>query len=212
MTIPNLISHYQKESTATQLKETYSTIAQAVRMSEAENEEVAGWNFADVNGIVVFDKYLAPYLKCTKKMIGAGAIKYYKPNGQRETNLAIMSGGAGVYTLLSGVQIIVGNGVVTSDSAKNIAGRMLMIDLNGYDTKPNRIGRDTFFMYLTIANGFVMHYSNDREYGRIQRTRKQLKDGPSNENYQCNYMGRGIWCGALIQRDGWKISDDYPWK
>ena len=22
----------------------------------------------------------------------------------------------------------------------------------------------------------------------------------------------GRYCGALIQHDGWKISDDYPWK
>ena len=214
MTIPNLISHYQKESTATQLKKTYSTIAQAVRMSESENEEVAGWDMSNKNRIEVFDKYLAPYLKCSKKDINAGDIKYYNPSGTQETGLAIMRGGAAVYTLLSGVQLIVNNGVVTGvDPIKGAGtGMGLIVDLNGYNTKPNRFGRDTFFLLVTTEKGSILHYSDDGELGTVQRTRKQLKDGPSNQNYQCNYGGRGMWCGALIQRDGWKISNDYPWK
>ena len=56
-----------------------------------------------------------------------------------------------------------------------------------------------------------MHYSDDGELGAVQRTREQLKNGPSREGYQCSTQGRGMWCGALIQRDGWTISKDYPW-
>lgn len=209
MTIPNLITHYQKESVATQLKKTYSTITQAVRMSESENGEVAGWDMADKRKEVVFDTYLAPYLKCSKKEIKAQEINYYNPNGQRESGLAIVRGGATAYTLLSGVQILVGNGVILGTGYDK--GMGLMIDLNGYDTLPNRFGRDTFYLIISPERGTLLTFSDDGEFGSVQRTRKQLLNGPSRYNYQCNKKGRGIWCGALIQKDGWKISKDYPW-
>lgn len=28
----------------------------------------------------------------------------------------------------------------------------------------------------------------------------------------CSKLSQGKWCSALIIQDGWKISDDYPWK
>ena len=213
ITIPNLIAHYQKESVATQLKKTYSTISQAVRMSEAENGEVAGWDMADKRKEVVFDTYLVPFLKCSKKEVKAQEINYYNPNGQRESGLAIVRGGATAYTLLSGVQIVVNNGVVTGVGPNAGAGTGfgMIIDLNGYDTLPNRFGRDTFYMVITTEKGTILSFSDDGEMGTVQRTRKQLLNGPSRYNYQCNKNGRGMWCGALIQKDGWKISKDYPW-
>ena len=45
MTIPTLMTNYQKKSTATQLKKTYATISNAVRLSEEENGELSGWEF-----------------------------------------------------------------------------------------------------------------------------------------------------------------------
>lgn len=67
-------------------------------------------------------------------------------------------------------------------------------------------------MIVTTEKGTLLHNSDDGELGTVQRTRNQLKNGASSYNYQCNYQGRGLWCDALIQRDNWKISDDYPWK
>ena len=213
MTIPALITHYQKESVATQLKKTYSTISQAVRMSESENGEVAGWDMSNKQKADVFDTYFAPYLKVSKNAIKAQELDYYSPGGQRETGLAIIRGGAYSYTLLSGVQIIVNNGVVTGVGPNQGAGTAigLLIDLNGYNTKPNRFGRDAFYLLVTTEKGTILDYSDDGELGTVQRTREQLLNGPSRCNYQCNKRGRGKWCGALIQKDGWKISKDYPW-
>ena len=47
MTIPTLMTNYQKKSTATQLKKTYATISNAVRLSEEENGELSGWEFEE---------------------------------------------------------------------------------------------------------------------------------------------------------------------
>ena len=115
--------------------------------------------------------------------------------------------------MLSGVELLVNSGDIQSNP--QIIGKAqtscMIIDLNGHNTKPNRFGRDAFFACINTEKGFTMHYSDDGELGAVQRTREQLKNGPSREGYQCIKQGRGMWCGALIQRDGWTISKDYPW-
>lgn len=217
ITIPTLMTNYQKKSTATQLKKTYATLANAVRLSEEENGELSGWEFkkngTSTKSIQVFDKYLAPYLKVTKKEVNGSNFTYYKPNGQREASLAILSGKSALYTMLSGVELLVNSGDIQYNPP--IIGKAqascMIIDLNGHNTKPNRFGRDAFFACINTEKGFTMHYSDDGELGAVQRTREQLKNGPSREGYQCSKQGRGMWCGALIQRDGWTISKDYPW-
>ena len=217
MTIPTLMTNYQKKSTATQLKKTYATISNAVRLSEEENGELSGWEFEEngtsTKSIQVFDKYLAPYLKVTKKEVNGSNFTYYKPNGQREAGLAILGGKSALYTMLSGVELLVNSGDIQCNPP--IIGKAqtscMIIDLNGHNTKPNRFGRDAFFACINTEKGFTMHYSDDGERGAVQRTREQLKNGPSREGYQCSKQGRGMWCGALIQRDGWTISKDYPW-
>lgn len=217
MTIPTLMTNYQKKSTATQLKKTYATISNAVRLSEEENGELSGWEFEEngtsTKSIQVFDKYLAPYLKVTKKEVNGSNFTYYKPNGQREASLAILGGKSALYTMLSGVELLVNSGDIQYNPP--IIGKAqascMIIDLNGHNTKPNRFGRDAFFACINTEKGFTMHYSDDGERGAVQRTREQLKNGPSREGYQCSKQGRGMWCGALIQRDGWTISKDYPW-
>lgn len=216
ITIPTLISNYQKKSTVTQLKKTYAMLANAVRLAEEENGEISGWELNSKtkhNGITLFDNYLAPYLKFSKKEINGSSLQYFKPNGQREAGLAILRGRSAVYTLLSGVDILVPSGEVTSSPLITGKGTAIgmMVDINGYNTKPNRFGRDAFFILLLTEKGLALHYSDDGELGSVPRTREQLKNGPSKESYQCNKQGRGMWCGALIQRDGWTISKDYPW-
>lgn len=49
MTIPTLISKTQKKEAVTRLKGAYSQIAQAIRMSEADNGDISNWDFSDIN-------------------------------------------------------------------------------------------------------------------------------------------------------------------
>lgn len=212
ITIPMLISNYQKKLTVTQLKETYSMFSQAVRLSESENGEVAGWQIESRKNVEFFDTFLAPYLKNFKAKSKANSLVYYTPGGKKETGLAIIRGGAVVYTLLSGVQILVNDGTVIGDQQKDGTFRLsVLIDLNGYNSPPNKFGRDTFFVQINSARGIVFSYLDDGEDSNKYKTREQLKDGPSKFSYQCNKNGRGLWCGALIEKDGWNISRDYPW-
>ena len=45
LTLPNIITNYQKKVTVERLKKTYSTLWQAVQMSVVDNDEVETWNF-----------------------------------------------------------------------------------------------------------------------------------------------------------------------
>lgn len=84
MTIPVMISSYNKHITETRLKKFYSLFNQAIKLSVAENGEVEGWdsywdaakNIYDEDGNVkensdvvdaAFEKYLAPYMKVMTK-------------------------------------------------------------------------------------------------------------------------------------------------
>lgn len=76
ITIPILMTNYKKHVIETELKEFYSIMNQALKLSEYDNEDMDGWEWShstkrDDNGNVQwnksdyewFQKYLQPYLK-----------------------------------------------------------------------------------------------------------------------------------------------------
>ena len=215
MTIPGLITNVQKTRTATELKKAFAEISVAVRMAESEYGDISGWTYdastsSAIGAAGMFDTYLLPFMKISRKEVRGQDLIYYKPNNKRETGLAILRGNSVSYTLLSGVQMIVSNNSIWTlgGSTSHIS---LILDLNGYESMPNRFGRDTFYVMLYPNKGVFLHAEDDGEWGSKTRTRRELINGPSAQQYQCNPNGRGLWCGALIQKDGWKIAPDYPW-
>ena len=199
MSIPTLITNVQKTRTASELKKAYADISVAMRMAEGEFGDITGWTYDNKTSSAIacaalFDTYL----------------KYYTPSGAAESQLAVLRGNSVAYTLLSGTQMIVSNNSIGTNKGA-MGSIQMIIDLNGYHQKPNRFGRDAFFLYLLPTKGVRFHSISDGESFDKIKTRKQLLNGPSSNGYQCNKSGRGMWCGALIQKDGWKISPDYPW-
>lgn len=208
ITIPSLITKYHQRETVTKLKDTYSIITNAVRLSEAENGDLSGWDLSNGKSYENFDNLIFPYLKSSSRKLNGGAISYLRPDGKtKESSFTVLAQGGYSYTLLSGVQLF-----VPSNVNKNWIG--VLIDLNGYSRRPNQMGRDAFYLLIYPGLGVQFNQYNDSEYnsGKIVfKTREQLKDGPAQYSNQCNKKGKGMWCGALIQRDGWQISKDYPW-
>ena len=81
MTISTLINNYKKKQTSVKLKRFYSTINQAIQLSEIDNGSVFTWNkedqALDENGDNIseaqknssaqfYNTYLAPYIKTVK--------------------------------------------------------------------------------------------------------------------------------------------------
>lgn len=203
ITIPTLITNYQKKITATKLKKTYAELTNAVKLSEADNGEVSGWNITNKSE-ENFDEYILPYIKASKK--NYSSLNYTCANGNNCHVLGIAHSKTAVYTLLSGVDIIT---LQYNSNEKYID---TVVDLNGVNNKPNKIGKDTFYIYIHPKLGLRMSQENQGEANQgitSYKSRKTLLNGPASYGYNCKNLG--IWCGALIQRDGWTISKDYPW-
>ncbi|MBQ8460734.1 prepilin-type N-terminal cleavage/methylation domain-containing protein [bacterium] len=198
ITIPQLLTNYQKRQTTTKLKKIYSELQQAVKLSEADNEDWTGWDF-DLKGVDFFDKYLFPYIKGITKDSNPKTLKgiYKRPNMQNDKDMLIIIRPSITYKTLNGTNITLSNITHEEFTAINI-----MVDLNG-DFGPNVWGKDTFIFMFNRNNG--LHLQGYRE----NNTRENLL---TDDNlYSCNKNKLGTWCGELIRLDGWEISKDYPW-
>ncbi len=211
MTIPALITRYQKFQTVTKLKGAYSQLAQAIRLSQDDNGDVEGW---DLTGVDWFEKYIAPYMKVSKTSLkdvnDVSSIVYKEISGNRETGLAIINnavyGSAYSYTLLNGVQIF----VTTYNKGRRA---FFFVDINGIFTLPNKFGRDTFMFDFNQDKGLVPFgfYADNECTPPVSGNRHDYYKNTSCYRYACNRQSRGMFCAALIVTDGWQISPDYPW-
>ena len=213
LTLPTLIGKYQKHQTVVGLKKAYSEINNAVRMSVAENGDISTWSW-EVDEAWL-NKYILPYFKIVNTMTMAEAKSkaggtYYGISGQ-PIYLGITSGSwpAKVITIPSGAQIWMGynQGANKSDYFYG-----LYIDING-PKKPNTFGKDVFVTRFWRDNGQVLFdvYLGTGIDLTKARTIVELKNYNGNPPNRCRKDGTGIWCGALIQAEGWEIKDDYPW-
>lgn len=207
ITIPTLITKYQKKVTVTRLKYAYSVLSQAIEQAEATNGDITNWNF-DEN---VFEKYLMPNMKKVKKYnsvygYNALGITYKQISGIPETGLAVMYART-IYILANGTQIFF------YPTSTNSTVKGLIIDINGF-SKPNQFGKDLFCFFITKEHKLhPMGRYSTRECpftSEPNNDRNILKNSPCYA-YACNKNSRGMWCGALIMTDNWKIAPDYPW-
>ncbi len=220
LTIPTLISNYNKRQTVTKLKQTYSILSQALTMAQVKDGDPTTWDVAGIYGTTVGDpnfnreeaiekfvtKYLVPYMKVSKTYGNANASQinydgFYSPSGKRSNQSTW-----GYYLLLSNnVLVLTGigtsgcvggtnpDGSCVSTEYRNI---VFYVDINGY-SKPNTLGKDVFLMTFNLQNKqFGFHKYN------ISRS-SMLRSCRTDDGAQV--------CGYLIYLDGWQIKDDYPW-
>lgn len=212
MTLPALITNYQKKVSATRLEQTYSMLSQAFLLAQKDHEDIQYWNFGGgqdaTNGgnfktatTTFTETYLLPYLKGATSLgfmtlSQAGYKKSFTAlNGNSLTN--------GNLTLADMNYLIdLPNGVTlflrcNNNSSVTISQIVIYADINS-KAKPNMFGRDAF-AFTIDATGFKFF---GQEYNRTILLRDSCKKSTEWGN---------IRCGALIMKDGWEIKDDYPW-
>lgn len=200
ITIPGLITSYNKKITETRLAKFYSVFNQAIRLSVAENGDVDTWDeYWDNNGTVTggqenqtgveqaFDTYLRPYMQ----------IAYKKRIHHREDKIlyVLPDGGAFAYNVWGTRDIT----FFPKDAEK-------CIERN----KP--IGTCSFmFIFYPIADTptWKHHYNKGLEpyLYNWNGNETSLKSGAT---YSC--ASNGYYCTAMIKNNGWKIPKDYPLK
>ncbi len=216
LTMPTLIKNYQKHETVNRLKETYSILYQAVRMSETENGLLETWEIPNTYynantytyGKAFFTQYLKPYLKVAKECKYLSnecwADKYTWANGVADDTYFPSSKNKTYGMVLANGSVI---GFWPRGSFCEI-----YVDLNG-KKGPNKIGKDVFDIVIakTPRNDSFGNFNKSGVYmyGQgIQRT--VLTSGELGcSKTATTYVGS--YCGALIIHDGWKIEKYYPW-
>lgn len=219
LTLPSVITKYQKKQTVAQLKVVYSILNQAVARSIVDNGELEYWDWVNVEAgsprfTVFAEKYILPYINGVQKnsdytMLWKRLDGIYDNSGSYSRTWVEYKLANGTLLSFDGIYYPAedsGNRVKTSLA--------VFVDLNGYK-KPNRAGRDVFVFTLFpyTSNNFVAGYYEYCGSGarHFNLTREQLLQDGYCAACNKNYSGMGYGCAALIQKDGWEIKDDYPW-
>lgn len=206
MTLPSVIKHYQKQRTVSQLKKAYTVMAQALKMSTIDNGDLSNWDVSNYpNSKDYVEKFFKPYLKTIKTCNTPSECGYKGPNANRDIWACYNSkgtvtcysrwypNGTTALVLPDGVHVI----FQTKDSYGNAItspSRGISVDING-SKGPNAYGKDYF--------GFIINNKGLLPAGNAL-SEQDLKSN-------CSKDGMKTLCTAKIVKDGWKISDDYPW-
>ena len=204
MTLPSVITHFQKQKTVSQLKKAYTTISQALKMSIIDNGDLNNWDVANyTNSKDYVEKFFKPYLKTIKTCNIRQECGYnnnssspwacYGINGNVRCVEYWQDNQKTALVLPDGVHVI----FPTFDTYNNVISspsRSIYIDING-SKGPNAYGKDFFEFSMNDKGLFPAGYD---------QSENDLKTNCSKDGYK-------TLCSAKIARDGWKISDDYPW-
>lgn len=207
MTIPGLISKYNKQRVEVNLKETYSILQQTLQ--HVSNDDIAFDPVIKEYEVKAwFEKYIAPYMKYLRVCYDAagcwqtkGPTKNLNGNNAyaQRTNIGIGSGIATV-RLYNGANLCM-DSYSRSDAKTfhgiNATGEVLIIfiDANG-DTGPNVVGQDIYALAFT-ENGLIPSGS------MVSNT--EIDNNCSTSSTAAN---AGYYCLTKLKNNGWVIPDD----
>lgn len=213
MTLPALIGNYQKHVTVNKLKKSYTTLAQMFVRAQEENGGMETWDFSSLGDLSqanafnevlpkIAQTYFLPYLDVLQDC-GTSCKRVKKNNYKWLNNQLINQYDSKLY-----YTIFLKDGSIIFFSVNNNGVKLfdilISVDING-DKGPNVTGKDVFNYYLNAGN-----VSRTNFWG-LTGTNIKRETLLNDSGRGCNKNANGQYCGALIQYDGWKISDDYPW-
>ena len=205
ISVPILFENYTKEETITRLKKAYSVLSQTTALAIAEEGPIVSWKTENTTASQFAGLYVKPYLNimqdCNTRTTGNCAFKYSPLNSKSVSSL---NNTWDRFYLADGQLVAFRTPTNTKDGISSL----IYVDING-KKKPNKLGRDVFvFIYWVYhpsnvnATGKFIPYGGDWSRAAITGT---------GYPYCCNRQKTGELCAALIVKDSWRISKDYPW-
>lgn len=219
ITIPTLISNYQKKQYVIQLQKVYTTVNQAL-VQIASNSSCVG----DLACTGLFDTTttsqslgdaLVPYFKVVKNCetntnqgcMSNSISQYYDGSNPRinmdATNSVyrfITADGAAFY-IYNNKDNCSNNRGVNNSSPSKMCGEF-NVDVNGPQKGPNNMGRDVFYFYITNGKGPLLYPVGGRDMN-ISGTSYYWKDmgacTPANGN-------SSNFCTGKIIEEGWQMN------
>ncbi len=179
LTMPSIIEKYREQETSARLKKFYSTMQQAILLSEIDNGPIEYWDKEtmaqnedgsfdqEANNKLAeefFDKYLSKYLNIVKR-------GYTKDNGRNLFQIYFADS----------TSVIIGNGGCID----------MLVDTNG-NKKPNFVGYDRF-AFLICINKRPTFGTYDESLNKEQA------------QTQCN--NKPQYCSRVLQLNNWEFKD-----
>ena len=210
LTLPTVIQNYQKQVTITRLQKAYSILGQVAQKSIADNgaiDLVAGEKLNEDVVKKFFNTYWLPYFNGVKVFpdrqppsLNNGTDQYKYRNGELEIYSigTIYYNGRIFFSTIDGttyaVSIMAWKAGENGDVAVYSTSQTVRVDINGIKP-PNTYGKDVFLFVVDFEKGIA----------------RPTCVGCSENTLSQNCRNTGGYCAAKIMKDGWKISDDYPW-
>ena len=202
LTLPTIITKYQKKETAKRLQQAYNLLQQTANLAQVEYGDMETWDCFEKGSMSAeqfANKYIIPFFKDTNiNRYGSWIIAGYK-RPPKQMN--------GADTSAAQYYFQTSQGYIYSTFAYDSSDRrifLVYIDINGTKGK-NISGRDIF-----VA---TYGYSSKKDYFyKLHMYNFSQSDRDTILRESCNKTGgNGAYCGALIEMDGWEIKDSYPW-
>ncbi len=197
LTLPALISNYNRHVVETRLEKFYSIMNQAAKQAEVDYGEFEYWDRAtsynDADGMINFwNTYFAPYVKTLK-------VEKDKSNSKH----------IWVY-LADGTKLDMFNyfnSETATDTTTSTATHIYFYPKSNNIT--NIMGKDFFTFFMSAATN-----ENRNIVEPYKFSWDGTENGLINGQYGCrlNNDDSRHYCTALIQYNGWKIPKDYPFR
>lgn len=213
ITIPMLMSHYNKYITETRLKAVYSTILQGIKMAQYNETALldSAGDDGDVNGFSyrrseeVFEAMFLPVFSgCTLYPKNSRRFYFYSADGTTSF------GSNYFYTIYVGLN----NGTVLGFSrGGNYDGFVFDVILNP-QKKKLLAGKD-YFTFLFRNDGldnYAYRQLFNHKYDNPSGREKVLEYCKANNRYPADFSSPSSFCAHAIVQNGFKIPANYPIK
>lgn len=215
ITIPSLITSYNKIVVETRLNQTNAIILQAFKRYQADNGDTSmsleSYGDGDVNGYSwqrskdFFDEYFGKSFNTTHTYPKGTRFPIYSANGTKYFGTSL--GTYAVYNMLNNGTVI---GVAKNG---NYDGIRVHVILNP-QKKKLRVGRDVFELQY-MSDGVSGYYAYNPQLRRnyTEGNRSSYIDAcKSNSSNPLYSMSSAEFCGFLILQNNFKVPKDYPVK
>lgn len=216
MTMPALVANYQKTVTVNRLKKAYSVMSNAFVTSQDENGDMNTWGMNNIGSVSDgYENVIPPFLQnYVIKYLDVSIDCGLKCERQKNVKRYWLNGNEWSWYSVFEYVIYLKDGTIVSFMVDNNSKQWMIVrlyvDING-DARPNVCGKDIFTFKLDMDGKSALNMSGVTEVTQSKKRSTLL--GTCREC--CNKNAgdyAGDFCAGLIQYDGWKIKNDYPWQ
>lgn len=203
ITIPVLYTNYKKRETASKVKVAYSIFSQAVKLSVEDNGGVGNW---DSDESILGKKYIIPYLSGTT-VLSRTQLYSVRTLSSQDTGKSTFLDWS--WNAVTRPVYVMQNGMTFTLAKANDGYITITVDINGF-RKPNVLGIDGFAFWIDNETSALIPAGAKYTKKQLLGEERGAGDRICKRDDLWQYY-RGGYCAALIQKDGWTISNDYPW-